>query len=136
MNNRRLALIGLALSLAGFGVGYAMTNSTLFNFCIPDEYACRELFNQIGDPLFYAMSALAIVFLALIFFPKAFPYWKKFAVWFIPLAAIIFIFYEGPASGDLFSPYAAYVFKWVAAVYVVVSLGIIGFVAMRHSSQK
>lgn len=71
------------------------------------------------------MGALAIVFLLLLLFPRAWKLWKKFAIWFIPLATLLFIFYPEPGSGDLFSPYPETVFKWVSGAYVVISLALI-----------
>ncbi|OGG40529.1 hypothetical protein A2118_01910 [Candidatus Kaiserbacteria bacterium GWA2_50_9] len=71
------------------------------------------------------MGALAIVFLVLLFIPRAFSVWKKFAIWFVPLAALLFIFYPDPGSGDLFSPYPEQVFQWVSGLYVFISLVLI-----------
>ena len=71
------------------------------------------------------MSALAIVFLILLFLPSSFSAWKKFAKWFVPLATLLFIFYPEPGSGDFFSPYPEQVFKWVSVIYVVASVLII-----------
>ena len=125
MNMKKAIFFLLIFSLVGFGVGYTLTNSTVFGYCSHDQYSCRELLNRIGDPLFYGMAALSLVFLILVFRPQAFPAWKKFAIWFIPLATLLFIFYNGPSSGDYFSPYPEQVFKWVSILYVVASLAII-----------
>ncbi len=128
-----LFLIG---SFLGFCVGYILTNSVEFRICIYEglkrDPACLNFFERIGDPLFYGMGALSIVFLLLIFMPKAFPAWNKFAVWFVPLAAFLFIFYPDPGSGDLFSPYPETVFRWVSGAYVVISAAVI----LRASLKK
>ena len=71
------------------------------------------------------MSALAFVFLVLTFLPNAFPAWKKFATWFIPIATLLFIFYPDPGSGDFFSPYPEQVFQWVSVAYVLLSVLVI-----------
>lgn len=113
------------ISLAIIGIGYAMSNSVYFGLCIQNQYSCREVFNRIGDPMFYGGLGLFVVFLALYFVPKAWSAWKKFALWFIPLALLLFIFYPEPGSGDFFSPYPQTVFKWVSAIYVAISLYII-----------
>jgi hypothetical protein len=76
------------------------------------------------------MSALSVVFFLLLFNQNAFPVWKKFAKWFIPLATLLFIFYPDPSPGDFFSPYPEQVFQWVSILYVVISLLIIG----KHSN--
>lgn len=133
MSIRKLIFGLLAISLIGFGIGYVLTNSVLFNLCSYDQYSCRELLNNIGDPLYYGMPALALVFFVLLFAPNAFQAWKKFAIWFIPLATLLFIFYPSPGSGDFFSPYPKQVFQWVSALYVVVSAAIIISKSRHHN---
>ncbi|KKT14132.1 MAG: hypothetical protein UW83_C0036G0003 [Parcubacteria group bacterium GW2011_GWD1_44_9] len=138
MGNKILSL--LALSAIGFGVGYILTNSTQFNICIANKVvtdaACINFYERVGDPLFYGMGALTIVFLILLFLPQAFPAWKKFAIWFIPLATLLFIFYPDPGSGDYFSPYPEQVFRWVSGLYVLVSLIIVTRSVIRGRIQK
>jgi len=108
-----------------FFIGYVLTNATIFKLCFPEQYSCRGILNSIGDPLFYGFFALSIIFFILLFLPRTFKVWKKFALWFIPLATLLFIFYPEPGSGDYFSPYPEQVFQWVSAFYVGASLGII-----------
>ncbi len=122
---RRHIIIFFVISLVGLAVGYFLTNSIQFGFCEQNQYSCRDLFNNIGDPLFYGMGALSLVFAALLAAPHAYGVWKKFAVWFVPLAALLFMFYPEPGSGDYFSPYPEQVFQWVSALYVLVSLALI-----------
>ena len=130
----------LVLSLIGFGIGYVLTNSIRFNLCIVNETiteaSCINFYERVGDPLFYGMGALTIVFLILLFLPQAFPAWKKFAIWFIPLATLLFIFYPDPGSGDYFSPYPEQVFRWVSGLYVLVSLIIVTRSVIRGRIQK
>lgn len=117
----------LATSLLLAVIGYVLTTSAAFNLCLHNQYSCRELLNQIGDPIFYGMGALSLVFLVLYSFPQAFSAWKKFAMWFVPLAALLFAVYPEPGSGDLFSPFPEQVFQWISAAYVIISLVIIGW---------
>lgn len=128
MKNKQI-IIPFVLSLVGFGVGYVLTNSIKFGICISNnvvtDASCINLYERLGDPLFYGASALALVFFVLLLIPRAFSAWKKFAVWFIPLAAILFIFYPEPGSGDLFSSYPEQVFQWVSGLYVLISATII-----------
>lgn len=131
MSTRKITFGLLVLSLVGFGIGYILTNSVLLGLCSPDQYSCRELLNNIGDPLWYGMPALALVFFVLLFVSSAFTAWKKFAIWFVPLATLLFIFYPNPGSGDYFSPYPKQVFQWVSCLYVVVS-AIIIIAKFRH----
>jgi hypothetical protein len=128
MNTRKIILSSLILSLVGLGLGYVLTSSYDLGFCYSNietrvfDVSCHALYERIGDPLFYGMSALSLVFFFLLFNLHAFSIWKKFAKWYIPLATLIFIFYEG---GDMFSPYPEQVFKWVSILYVVISIVLI-----------
>jgi hypothetical protein len=124
---KKKLILFFILSLVGFVAGFILTNSLDMNICSQDEYRCRELMNNIGDPLIYSMPALALVFLILFFTPNALPAWKKFAKWFIPIAGLFFIFYSEPASGDLLSPYPEEVFRFLSILYVVISIAIILF---------
>lgn len=125
----------LVLSLVGFGVGYILTNSIKFGMCVANDRitdaSCINFYERLGDPIFFGMGALALIFIFLLAFPKAFEAWKKFAIWFVPLAALLFIFYPDPGSGDLFSPYPETVFQWVSGLYVVISAGIIASAAVK-----
>ena len=119
MNTRKITFLLLIFSLIGFGVSFLILNSNL------QASATGDILVKLGKGLFYGMLALSFVFLILLFLPSAFPAWKKFAVWFIPLATLLFIFYPDPGAGDMFSPYPEQVFQWVSALYVVVSILII-----------
>lgn len=138
MKNKQI-LIPLVLSIVGFVVGYILTNSIKFGICISNNVVtdalCINLYERIGDPLFYGAGALAIVFFVLFFTSYAFSTWKKFAVWFVPLSALLFIFYPEPGSGDLFSPYPEQVFQWVSGLYVITSLILIVYkhLSTRHA---
>ncbi|MEX0916962.1 MAG: hypothetical protein WDZ90_00315 [Candidatus Paceibacterota bacterium] len=129
---KKISLYLFVFSAVGFAVGYILTNSVSFEICAQTEYSCRDLYNNIGDPLFYGFGALAIVFLILVFVPQAFSAWKKFAIWFVPLTALLFIFYPEPSSGDLLSPFPEQVFQWVSAFYVVVSAAIIAIAIHKN----
>lgn len=124
-------VISFAGSLIATGVGYVLENSYQFGLCVSVpatqtyDVACHVLYSRIGDPLFYGSAALALIFIALLFAPAALGAWKKFAVWFVPLAALLFIFYPDPSQGDLFSPRPVDIFRWVSILYVVVSAAII-----------
>ncbi len=132
--------IFLLCSLIAFGIGYILTNSVQFGICkansVTIDASCINLFERIGDPIFYGVGALALIFLVLVFLPNAFTAWKKFAIWFVPLAALLFIFYPHPGSGDLFSPYPETVFKWVSGVYILISLIIILTVSLKKKSPQ
>jgi hypothetical protein len=95
------------------------------------EASCINFYERVGDPLFYGMGALALVFLILLVVPKALSAWQKFAIWFVPLAALLFIFYPDPGSGDLFAPYPEQIFQWVSELYILISVLIIATVSLR-----
>lgn len=140
MKNKQI-LIPLILSVVGFVVGYVLTNSIKFWICISNnvvtDASCINLYERLGDPIYYGAGALAIVFLVLSFTSQAFSAWKKFAVWFVPLAVLLFIFYPEPGSGDLFSPYPEQVFQWVSGLYIIISLLLIAwkYFSSRRSGQ-
>ena len=136
MKDKKISVL-FACSLAGLGIGYVLTNSVRFGLCISNgvvsEASCINFYERVGDPLFYGIGALALVFLILLFVPRAFSAWKKFAIWFVPLAALLFIFYPDPGSGDFFSPYPEQVFQWISGIYILVSVLIIAVVSLRKS---
>ncbi|OGJ01292.1 hypothetical protein A3G53_00595 [Candidatus Nomurabacteria bacterium RIFCSPLOWO2_12_FULL_44_11] len=128
MGIKKITILFLILSLIGLGVSYSIFQLDL------QASATGDLLLKLRESFFYGMSALTLIFLILLFIPRAFPTWKKFAVWFIPLATLLFIFYPDPGSGDYFSPYPEQVYKWVSILYVVISIGIITFSASKPNA--
>ncbi len=136
MQIRKLVLWLFVVSLAVFGVGYTLTNSVVFGVCDENSLVCRGLLNKIGDPLYYGFGALSIVFLILLAFPSAFGAWKKFAIWFVPLAALLFIIWPEPRGGlgvipSVIGPPPEQVFQWISGAYVLASAVIIGWKTFR-----
>ena len=129
---KKKPLLYLFVSSAVAVVGYLISkNSGFMILCNESGSLSRECFveySRIGDPLFYGMAALAVIFLVLYFLPKAWDAWKKFALWFVPITAVLFIVYPEPESWDL--PQEP-VFKFISGVYVVVSLLIILYASLR-----
>ncbi len=130
MSTRKITLGLLFFSLIGLGMGIFLLKFYDCGYSI----FCYNLITT-SKALFYGMSALAFIFFILAFLPQAFSAWKKFAIWFIPLATLLFIFYQGPSAGDYFSPYPEQVFRWVSVVYVVVSIAII-LVSSKNKKQS
>lgn len=128
MNNRKLNILLLVLSVIGLGVGYVLTNSIKFGICIANptvtQASCINFYERLGDPIFYGMGALALVFLTLLTIPKAWPAWKRFAIWFVPVAAILLAIYPEPNSWDVL-PSPQEFSKWVSGIYILVSVWII-----------
>jgi len=125
MNIKKKIILLFITSLIGWVSGYLILHSNL------QASSTGDFLVKLGDALSYGMPALALIFLILFFAPNAFPAWKKFAKWFIPLATLLFLFYNGPSSGDLFSPYPEQVFQWVSALYIVISVLIIMFYSRK-----
>ena len=119
MSNRQINIGLLSLSCIGLVASYLILQSDLY------ASATGDMLVKLGKSLFYATTAMSLVFLVLLFTPQAFTAWKKFAIWFVPLAAILFAVYPDPGSGDLFSPYPEQIFQWVSALYVIISISII-----------
>jgi len=88
---------------------------------------CYWLFTRVGDPLLYGGLALSVVFALLLLIPSGFAVWKKFAIWFVPLAVLLFIFYPEPGAWDFLSPMPEQLFQWVSIFYVAVSAILIGY---------
>ena len=129
MNTKKINFVLFIFSLVGLLAAYLILHSDL------NASATGDILVRLGKSFFYGMSALALIFLILAFLPQAFPAWKKFAICFIPLATLLFIFYPNPGSGDYFSPYPEQVFRWVSILYVVVSVAIIA-VSLKNKKQS
>jgi hypothetical protein len=124
-------------SLCGTIVAYILTSSTKFNLCSQMDYACRELHNNIGDPLLYGSSALAAVFILLFIFPPAFNAWKNFAFWFLPPVIDIFVTYKGPGGGFMDpTPQPEWVYQRLAVLYIAISVVIITVSVLRRKLGK
>ena len=127
MNVRIIVFISFLVSLLGTGTGYYL----LRIYDCGNSIFCYNLTTK-SYSLYYGMLALAVVFLLLTIFPNAFRAWKHFALWFIPFAVEIFIFYEG----GTYDPYPEQVFRWLSALYVFVSVGIITISTVRGMAGK
>lgn len=106
-------IITTLLTLVGYYFAYVYECSY--------SVGCYNLIFNVAHPVMYGGAALTVVFVLLYAFPQAFSTWKKFAVWFVPLAALLFIFYPDPGSGDLLSPMPEQLFQWISVLYVAVS---------------
>ena len=138
MNPRKPTLWFFIFSIVGFGIGYVLTNSVKFGICVYDglrrDPACLNFYERIGDPIFFGMGALVLVSFVLLFVPKAVKAWSKFAVWSVPLVALMFVLYPTPGGTDYFTPDPETAFKWLSGFYAVLSLIIIGFVSLRKKN--
>lgn len=121
--SRRSLLLFLGSSLVLSMSGYVALNGYDCGYSV----FCYRFFTRVADPFMYGGAALSIVFLLLLAFPQAISVWKKFAVWFVPLAALLFIFYPEPGAWDFLSPMPEQLFQWVSLLYVVISTFLIGY---------
>lgn len=123
-------------------IGHLMSNSFEFGICHANELeniydvSCHAFYENVGNPIYYAGGALAIVFLALALYPKAAFIWKRFAVWYLPLGTALFLFSRDPGSGDFLSPYPEQIYQWVGGLFVVISLAIIAIGAALNKAGK
>lgn len=122
-NTKYFLLVTGACAIAGYLIlGLDLNASAMGDFLV-----------KLGKGVFYGSGALALVFLALLFVPRAFSAWKKFAIWFVPLAALLFAVYPNPGSGDLFAPYPEQIYQWVSGFYVLVSAAIIAWAFRKEA---
>lgn len=129
MNRTILLLLLLTSALAStallfkdsYASGLCSANASLQEY----DLSCHAFYESVGDPLFYGMGALSIIFLLLLLVPRAYRVWQRFAVWYLPFAISLFLFYRDPGSGDLFSPYPEQVYRWVAGIFVCLSVLVI-----------
>lgn len=138
-SSQQYILLLLVLSLVSIGIGYLAYSSYQTGICFADystnafDVRCHEFFDKFGLSLLYGSSALALVFLALSFVPQSISTWKRFAIWYIPIATILFIVWQEPRGFDPLTPYPEQVYKFLSIVYVVVSLFIIGRTLVENS---
>jgi len=92
---RGFILVGLFVALVLFSLGFFLSNPVNFGLCYVDETifdaSCVNYYNKIGDALYYGMGVVLLAFLALIFIPKAFSWWWKFAIVYVPIATCLYI---------------------------------------------
>jgi len=126
MNHRKKIGILLLSSLFGVLVGYL----TIY----PEILGHKYVFS-VGDPLFLTSLSLSIIFLILLFTKEAvFNSWKKFGIWYIPLAAVL-IFLAPSSSGGSFGYSMGFdreaVSMFTSALFLIISLLIIAIKSWR-----
>lgn len=144
----RIVIISLLMvSMLTAIAGYIFANSYTFGVCHADyatntfDVSCHIFFNKLGDPIQYGFTALSIIFALLVFFPVAFSSWLKFAIWYVPLAAILFAIAPTPGGGigaapSVIGPSPEQIYLWGSAIYVLVSMVIIARAMRRSKGSK
>lgn len=88
---KQILLFGLA-SVLLIGVGYANTFPEKVGLCAPRDRSCIFSYPvfTVGNPLLEASPILLLVAIILYFrSEQAFRAWRSFAVWYIPLGALL-----------------------------------------------
>lgn len=134
MNQKLLTLVIFGISLLGTVCGYYLKEAYKFNICEAST-SCIKLMTN-GEGLFYGSIALVLISGVLLFLPRAFNIWKKFAIWATPIIALIFVFYEDPYGLDFVSPDSEVLFKWVSGIYVAISLVIIAKATLKNKKES
>ncbi len=135
MKKRKKFIVALLVSFFGFGAGYLLINSFRLGFCGYSSF-CYNSNLRIGHTTYYSFASLSFVFFLLTIFPKTFSVWKYFGYWFIPLAAILLVFYPNPGSGDFLAIYPSMVARWVSEFFAVVSACIIMITAIAQKIKR
>ena len=119
-------------------LGYTFLHSYQFGVCASYLSICAFRFELIGEPMFYGGIALSIVFFVLLFTHEyAFSAWKKFAIWYVPIAALIMISFSKLSEGSFFpEPDPSTISYYLSVVYVVVSVLIIAVQFFRRGRKS
>lgn len=109
------------IPVIGFAVGYFLLNIYECGVSV----ACYDLQTK-ANALYYGMGSLIIVSFFLLLFPQAFNSWKKFAIWFLPIMAVLFAIQDDKGSGFMeISPSSVQIFQWLSILCIVISLVVI-----------
>lgn len=127
------------VSLLLTGVSVVFRKSYELGLCYSDrtlqvyDVSCHMFYESIGDPLFYGMGALTVIFGVSYLIPNSYRSWQRFAIWYLPLYVSLLVFYD-PGSGNLFSPSTITVYKWTSYVFAFLSILVILFNARSTST--
>jgi hypothetical protein len=136
----------IAITLTGllfFGIAYVVNNQLMFGLCdnpysFGNHQGCLDKASQvIGGPLFIISLAVFIVSIFLYFISdKVFIKWLRFAVIWIILSIIVVV--ATPEQHNFFSlnPDKETVSIWMGALFVILSLGKIGWDLWREKRAK
>lgn len=130
MNYRKKLYIYIGITIVAFVVSVILGLYDLFGVCTPfSSYACLKIARFWAEALFPSSISLSLIFLILLFTKEAvFNSWKKFGVWYIPLAALL-IFITPSSSGGSFGFSMGIdregVTMFTSAIFLIVSILII-----------
>lgn len=135
MDYKKSVKILFILSLIGVVVGFAFAIPEKFGICDEIErFTCiRPLTENIAQPLVLGVGAILLTSLILLFTPeRVFRAWKKFAVWAIPLGAILIIITPVQCGAALGLCFDKEIVTWlVSGAYLLISMFIIAVAALH-----
>lgn len=111
-----------AVFVSGGALAYGYYLSEIF-VCGP-SVECYFLQIKTAPAILYGSLGLFLVFILLLLIPTSFSAWKRFAIWYIPLAAVLFVIWHDPRGFDI-TPPPVVAYKFISAIYVIVSTIII-----------
>lgn len=124
---------GFVLSFIGAGAGYYLMKIYDCGYSV----FCYNLFSHIAPSIFYPSIALALVFLILLFIPRAVRAWWKFAWWYVPIIAFLIITGKADTGGggigvvpSNIGPSFQESVIGAVAIYIIISLIIIAKVVL------
>jgi len=125
----------LILTFALFVVGVALLFPSNFGFCPSNVGGCAfRLEEAFAQPVLISTVALFVIFLLLLFLnPLFFVSWKKFAIWYIPVASLLIAI--TPTIANDFAPDRELVTLFLSGLYVALSLLVIGIKYLRLRSR-
>ncbi len=140
MDIKKKKQIVLILSSILLIIAYVITNNTsfeFFGFCSPGDPACVNDFNYYGIIILYAAKPIFLVSLILLFVKdKVFELWQKFAVWYLPIAAILIWLIPEPGSGDFLAPSNIMFTEWFFWLYALISVVLIAYKSIGLKKSK
>ena len=130
MGYKKKLYIYIGITIVAFVVSMILGLYELFEVCTPfSSYTCLNIARFWAEALFFSSVSLFLTFLILLFTKEAvFSSWKKFGIWYIPLAALL-IFLAPSSSGGSFGFSMGIdregVTMFISAVFLIVSILII-----------
>ena len=95
-----------------------------------------------GETIIYGALSLALVFVFLALFPLSFSWWWKFAIWYVPLSLLLFVYVSHQdvrrmsTYTQLFSLQPHEIYLWISSLYVLISLLLISLAAWHQRKQS
>jgi len=128
MKYRKKIGIILLLAFVLFLIGIALDKSHIIGLCDKRALSCRQSLDSIGKPLEVFFFYSIFPFFALLFVKKAvYESWKKFATYFLPIAAVWVLLAPESSGGPFKIPLDSrpQVIFFLSILFLIISLLII-----------